>query len=508
MATKLTTESVKKRIGNMYNSEYELLSEYTLASNPITIKHKPCGYTYTVGRAKDFLNEGKCLCKQCNPPVRYSTVKHKLEENDIIERLKDPKYKDYSYIDGFVDSHTKLNMLHKECGNTFKVSPQMFFGVKQTRCSFCCNKNRGKYQVKINYLQSLLDEKSYGNEYEWLEDYKGDNKVKHLLLHKKCGNEFEFRPNDFQQGYICPFCTTSSSKEEIELYDFIKSNYKGKIMLHYRVQDNNKYYECDIYLPELKIGFEYNGVYWHSDKMLDKNYHINKKEVFNKKGISIFFINSYLWKDNKKEIIKSKILHLIKCNYNLEKVYARNTQIKFNISPKDKREFLNNNHIQGYCNDVFSVGLYYKDKLVSLMTFSDKRISLNNDNQRMELLRFANDINYRIIGSFSKLLKHSIEYIKENFSQYNEIYTFADYDLSQGNVYEKNNFEFVRLCKPSYFYIYKNKYYNRFSFRKSKLSTLFPEVYNEDSTEFEILDQVKNLYRIWNCGNLLYKYKL
>ena len=48
----------------------------------------------------------------------------------------------------------------------------------------------------------------------------------------------------------------------------------------YEIVENSreiiKPYELDIYLPKLKIAFEFNGLYWHNELYLEKNYHLNK----------------------------------------------------------------------------------------------------------------------------------------------------------------------------------------------------------------------------------------
>ena len=75
---------------------------------------------------------------------------------------------------------------------------------------------------------------------------------------------------------ICyPIDLLISIKEE-NLYEFIKSIYFGEIVQSYRINRQ----EIDIYLPKLKIGFEFNGLYWHSDLYKDKNYHLNKTNFF------------------------------------------------------------------------------------------------------------------------------------------------------------------------------------------------------------------------------------
>lgn len=52
MGARLTHDIVKNRIESMYNGEYELLSIYTLQSEPIILKHKLCGHVYEVKRGK------------------------------------------------------------------------------------------------------------------------------------------------------------------------------------------------------------------------------------------------------------------------------------------------------------------------------------------------------------------------------------------------------------------------------------------------------------------------
>ena len=65
----------------------------------------------------------------------------------------------------------------------------------------------------------------------------------------------------------------SDYKAQKEILDYIKE-------LGFNVINNHKKslngVEIDIFIPELNIGFEYNGLFWHSEKMgKDKNYHLN-----------------------------------------------------------------------------------------------------------------------------------------------------------------------------------------------------------------------------------------
>jgi len=73
-----------------------------------------------------------------------------------------------------------------------------------------------------------------------------------------CGEVFE-KPFTRTAGIYCPKCHVS--KGQGELYESIRRRYTGEIIVNDRNVIHPK--EIDIYLPALKIGFEFNGKYWH-----------------------------------------------------------------------------------------------------------------------------------------------------------------------------------------------------------------------------------------------------
>lgn len=486
-------DEAKKRVHDLYNGEYELVSEYTGTKNKITLKHTTCGHEYS-RKANDFLNEGNGLCPVCHKPERHST--RRLKEEDIPEYLLSKIGDKYSYISDYKSlSDTNTLLRCNCCGNEFRNSISRVTSKRKRGCPKCANLRRGP-NVKKTYLEDI---KGNNDEYEWLDEYNGDNKEKLRILHKECNNTYKVRPNDFQQGWgRCPYCSTSSSEAEREISKYIANKYSGEVIRNYK-QENM---EIDVYLPELNLGFEYNGIYWHSDKFKDKNYHLNKKEYFKNKGIDVVFIDEADW-INKKDLILSMIDNKLNLN---KKIPARKTIFKA-VSPKDEKEFLNENHLQGFVISSLRFGLYYEGKLVSLITFIKGRRNIN-DLSSMEILRFATLKGYTIQGGFSKLLKNSIKYINENFKDIDTIKTYADYSISNGNVYLKNGFELIRMSKPSYSYYKNNLKFNRYTYRKSELKKLFPDHYDESLTEFQIIDSLGSIKRVWNCGNLVLEYKI
>lgn len=289
---------------------------------------------------------------------------------------------------------------------------------------------------------------------------------------------------------ICNPINNRSSKED-EIFDFINSIYDGTILRNVRnVIDP---YEIDIYLPDLKIGFEFNGVWWHSEKYKEENYHLNKYRLSETNGIDIYTI----WEDDwntKREICESFILNKLgKSN----KIFARKCEIK-EVSYNESRLFLNNNHLQGDCKSSIRIGLFYNNTMVSLMTFSKLRLPLQrfsknrNKSDYYELTRFCNKINNVVIGGASKILNYFINKYKPI-----QIETYSDNLISKGVLYEKLGFVYSHTSKPGYWYVIDGIREHRFNWRKQNLVRLG---YDANKTEEEIMSEI-GYYRIYNAGN-------
>lgn len=281
-----------------------------------------------------------------------------------------------------------------------------------------------------------------------------------------------------------------SSKGETEISDFISS-------YGFNVEKNTCNLigkEIDIYIPDKKIAIEYNGLYWHSETFKDKNYHLRKTMDCENQNIKLIHIFEDEWQ-NKQDICKSRILNILGLTEN--RIYARKCVIK-QVDNKTSTKFLNDNHIQGNCISKYAFGLYFNDELVSLMSFSSLRKSLGYKSSKgvFELIRFCNKLNTTVIGGANKLLKHFIKTIHPI-----KIISYADRRWSNGNLYEKLNFNFVKNTSPNYFYVMKHKRVHRFNFRKSKLIEMGMD---KNKTEHQIMLEHK-IPRIYDCGNKLYE---
>jgi hypothetical protein len=364
---------------------------------------------------------------------------------------------------------------------------------------------REEIKIKLRNSQTLkyknwLQE----NNLELLDEYKGVKDLEGNIIYYK----FKYIPTGeiFEDHLACgrlpvykdPKLTIGISKAESEILEFIKNNYKDEIISNSRKL--LKGLEIDIYLPNLKLAIEFNGLRWHSESMGKfRNYHLYKTQKCEEIGIQLIHIFEDEWV-YKKDIVKSRILNLIKSTPN--KIYARKCVIKF-INSTEKNLFLNKNHIQGEDKSSIRIGLIYNNELVSIMTLGALRKVTGNKSKEnsYELIRFCNKLNTNVIGGFSKLFKHFIK----NYNP-ESIISYADRRWSIGNLYEKNNFKFIHNSQPNYWYL---KHYNyrehRYKYNKQSLSTILPK-YNPKLSEWENM-KVNKYDRIWDCGSKKYIYQ-
>jgi len=228
----------------------------------------------------------------------------------------------------------------------------------------------------------------------------------------------------------------------------------------------------------------------------DKNYFLDIYNKFLEQKYKIFLMFEDEW-------VKNKLLILNKINHYMgtsifPTIHARKCVIR-QVTNKEKSNFLNQYHIQGNDNSQISIGAYFNDELVAIMTFSKPRAGIGNHKNKeknsYELVRFTTNINYRIPGIASKL----ITYFEKNYC-WSELYSYADRCWSMGNLYYKLGFNLDRINPPDYFYIINGKRKHRWAYRKDIIKNTLPN-YDPNLTEYQ--NMLNHGYdRVWNCGTL------
>jgi len=286
----------------------------------------------------------------------------------------------------------------------------------------------------------------------------------------------------------------ATSNEEKELLEFIETLTDEKIISNDKLTINP--YELDIFIPSKNLAFEFDGIYYHSNQFKDKFYHYDKTKLCEKKGIRLIHVFEDDWRF-KRNIVKSMI------NASLgiyeRKIFARECEVK-NIFNFEYRDFMNENHLQGYASASRYLGLYYRGELVQCVG-----IKYNGINKTWELNRMATKLNNQVVGGFSKLLKHAIERfnIKEMTS-----YVFKSW--FDGKSYEACGFKFDKECPPTYWYVVNGMKTNRMNWQKKFIKEKFNkgELRHYDELESEFDNMAKNGFNwIWDSGKIRLRYK-
>lgn len=427
-------------------------------------------------------------CKKCGIEHSHNKQRKTLEQfiKDARE-IHGDKY-DYSKVE-YTNCDTKVCIICPVHGEFWQTPNKHLSGQG---CKKCGNEKSSKSQSFTTEEFIKRAKEVHGDKYDYSKvEYKAYDKEVCIIC--PVHGEFWQTPDSHIQGSNCRRCSKQLSKNENEIYEFIveKLGKENVIKTERSILERNS--EIDIYIPSLKLGIEYDGCRWHSEQFRkDKHYHLNKTEECNKNGISLIHIFEDEYND-KKDIVLSKIQHLIKCSH-LPKIHGRKCHIS-EIDYNESKDFLNTNHIQGSQKATIYIGAKYNNELVGVMTF------VKNKGNEWELNRFASNINYICQGVGGKLFSYFIK-------KYNPeiVKSFADRRWTTNekeNMYTKLGFALESTLKPDYRYVFDGDYkrIHKFNFRKETLHKKFGlPLY---LTESEMAKRI-GAYKIWDCG--LYKY--
>ena len=296
-----------------------------------------------------------------------------------------------------------------------------------------------------------------------------------------------------------------TSSMEFEVLEFLKENTHLEMELHNRQLIHP--YEIDIYIPDLKFGIEIDPTYTHNSSFPDRtgecksrNYHKMKTDRCEELGIDLFHLFGYDWVCNK-DIIQSMLLARLKESY--VTIYGRQTEIDSNISFGESKEFLIENHRQGFCPSSVRIGLRCEGELVSLMTFGKVRNSVSDRcNCSYELLRFCSKKYTNVVGGASKLFKFAIDTLLKG----QRIVSFSDRARTSGNIYKILGFQLDHISEPGYVWVNRNtdEYISRIAAQKQNIQKLFPgEKINLSKSEIQIMEE-HNYARVYDSGTCVW----
>ena len=267
---------------------------------------------------------------------------------------------DYSQVQ-MTNVSTKVTILCREHG-PFAQRPGDHTRLEQG-CPACAQKRPIDAQTFLERAQAI-----HGDAYAYdLDSYQGYRQPVTVT----CPSHGVFTPtphNHIHRHSGCPRCVyaNGTSQGEAELADWL-AGLGLELVRHDRTLLAG--WELDIYLPEHRLGIEYNGTYWHSaERLTTPRQHELKADRAAAAGIRLITVWDFDLR-TRGDLMRRHLLHALGRDPG-PRWHARRCQVR-PVPPLAARAFYEEHHVQGGSNRRAgqSRGLYQDGQLVACMTW-------------------------------------------------------------------------------------------------------------------------------------------
>lgn len=284
-----------------------------------------------------------------------------------------------------------------------------------------------------------------------------DNTIKHIILKYNLTNKLVQR---------FPISTA-----EKKIKDFIISCGINKKDIICNSKEFLSGKEIDIYLKNEQIGFEFNGNFWHSECVINKNYHVEKSSLAKENNVKLFYISEYEFDENL-TFVHNWVRSIV--NPNKQIINSNDCKIIYSLTSEISQLIKNYSFREHNFDKVIS--LEYNGKIVQTMTFS-----INDD------LCYIID---NIVDS-NFCIKDGTERILNEISNVKGIMIFNKIGKSDDNEYLRLGFKQIDKLPPSYIW------------HRSHRNVIFP--FDTNASEEEMYEN--KYFKIYDAGtNILARY--
>lgn len=150
----------------------------------------------------------------------------KMTHENYIQRVNSLVGEEYTILEKYVDTKTKLLTRHNVCKREWKICPNKFLGGRRCpKCNFELQAERQKKSFQEVCKEVL--ERTNG-EFEIIGGEYKRNKSKILFLHKKCKNQFWMSVSNLLTRKLCPICNKIEVAKKIRKTheQFVEDIYK------------------------------------------------------------------------------------------------------------------------------------------------------------------------------------------------------------------------------------------------------------------------------------------
>ena len=227
-----------------------------------------------------------------------------------------------------------------------------------------------------------------------------------------------------------------SKRSQTNLYwhDLIEQEFGIDMEYEGAIFGNQK--RCDLYFEDKKIAIDINPTASHNTQFnvylrkpetkMTRGYHQERAILSKKNGLFLYQI--FDWDDKNKILLElNKILGFC------EKINISECEIK-EVNVQETRDFCKKYCLRDYYKTIYRCGLYYNNKLISLITLSSTRKLMFYSIKDVE-------------GGLEKIFNYMISKVNPK-----NIIVYVDMGKENGDIYKNLGFVFLRYSKPNSLY--------------------------------------------------------
>lgn len=474
------------------------IGEYVNNSEPVRVRCTVCQHEWLARPANLTRSTRPTGCPVCNK-------NHLVSHAQLVARLG-TKRPDVTVLGTFTKGDTHIRVRHN-CGNEYDARIDWLLasasGDKCNACKYVGSQDE-RIEEAAQRFNTLVTQRK---ELKLVGSYTGKLKPVEAvcIVH---GTSCEVVPETYRYHgtYSCAQCNKSkTSRCEQELYQFVKSIAPDAVNRQAGLFELARRLELDVYVPSMRFGVEYHGLYWHSDSLGSRDTrHYDKWKLCQAAGIRLFTVYEDDWINRRSVVEKTLLLHQLGKS---DRIYARSTTIRVSESIRVVREFYNCNHLLGSPNSGKSYGLFERgsQKACAVMTFSQalsRRGVRSLETDEWELVRFA--ATKCVVGGASKLLS---AFIKDHPSA--TITSYSENEFFTGELYAVLGFKHEADLRPDYKVFSPSwglRRWHKKHVTRSALARYLGDDFDASKSERE--NCLSNrIYRIYDCGKKRWVYK-
>ena len=235
------------------NPTITALEEYAGSNTKLLCFCNVCGNTWAV--TPGHLLQGRS-CPVCS---RERGASKRMKSHEVFVREVLSVNSNIEILTPYAGAHTKVECRCKKCGYEWKSRPDhLIKGIGCPKCAGNARKSTSSFVDEMNALHPTI---------EILSEYSSaDEKVECRC--KICKKTWKAVPNSLLSGSGCPHCfkryKTSFSEQAVLFY--IRKYYNDAIGTY--IKDG---VEFDVYMQKANTAIEYDGAFWHRNRLKHDN---------------------------------------------------------------------------------------------------------------------------------------------------------------------------------------------------------------------------------------------